>query len=146
MPESTSKVCIVTGASSGIGFAAARRFANEGYKLVLCGRRKDAMDRALGELEKLTTCHATVGDIGEVDTQQDLFDKTLEQFGRIDVLVNNAGSAPLGEFDSIETSVFETVIDVNIRAVFSMSQLVWPVMRKQGCGTIVNISSMAAVN
>lgn len=146
MTNSKQKVCIITGASNGIGLATAQRFASEGYRVAICGRRPDALELAATKIGDSQSVLNIVGDVGDIETRKKLIESTLEKFGRIDVLVNNAGAAPLGEFESIDESTFEDVVSTNIRAIFSLTQLAWPIMKGQGSGTVVNISSMAAVD
>jgi len=140
------KVCIITGASGGIGLATAQRFASEGYRVAICGRRQDALQQTVTTLEQTTDVVSVCGDVGDAQLQQTLVDRPVEQFGRIDVLVNNAGSAPLGNFETIDSSTFENVLQTNISAVFSLTQIVWRHMIAAKHGSIVNISSMAAID
>jgi len=143
--ESTKKVCVVTGGSNGIGLATAKRFAAEGYHIAICGRRNDALNDAVSQIGNSDSVEAVCGDIGSAETRQALVNQTLKRFGRIDVLVNNAGAAPLCDFASIDESTFEGVLNTNIRAVFSLTQAVWPSLVK-GDGTVINISSLAAID
>lgn len=145
MPEN-NKVCIITGASSGIGLAAAKRFASEGYRLAICGRREESLQQAVASLKETTDVVSVCGDVGDAQVQQSLVDQTLQQFGRIDVLVNNAGAAPLGNLETIDAATFENVLQTNISAVFSLTQIVWKKMLKAQQGSIVNISSLAAID
>lgn len=146
MSESTEKVCIVTGASSGIGLATAQRFISKGYRVAICGRQLDALLSVAASFKSADNVLAISGDIGDSETRRQLVDEAMEKFGRIDVLVNNAGAAPLGAFESIDESTFETVISTNVRAVFSLTQMVWPKLKETGGGTIVSISSLAAID
>ena len=129
MTNSKQKVCIITGASNGIGLATAQRFASEGYRVAICGRRPDALELAATKIGDSQSVLNIVGDVGDIETRKKLIESTLEKFGRIDVLVNNAGAAPLGEFESIDESTFEGVVSTNIRAIFSLTQLAWPIMK-----------------
>ena len=140
------KVCIVTGGSSGIGLATAKRFAAQGYRIVICGRQQSKLDAALLALESVPQTIAICGDIGDASMRQQLIEQTLETFGRIDVLVNNAGAAPLGMLESITSATFTSVFKTNIEAAFLLSQMVWPQLVAIGGGSIVNISSMAAID
>ena len=140
------KVCIVTGGSSGIGLATAKRFAAQGYRIVICGRQQSKLDAALLALESVPQTIAICGDIGDASMRQQLIEQTLETFGRIDVLVNNAGAAPLGMLESITPATFTSVFKTNIEAAFLLSQMVWPQLVANGGGSIVNISSMAAID
>ena len=146
MSDSSKKVCVVTGGSSGIGFATAKRFVTEGYRVSICGRRKESLVASAESLGHPDSVETVCGDIGDRTTRQELIKQTLQKFGRIDVLVNNAGAAPLCNFAAIEEESFENVFNINIRAAFSLTQTVWPTMLSQGGGSIVNISSMAAID
>ncbi len=139
--------CIVTGASSGIGLATAKRFASEGFNVAICGRRDSELDAAKSTLEDLSAEVISIcGDVGEETTREEIINRTLQQWGRIDTLVNNAGAAPLSPFSEIAMATFENVLSTNVRAVFSLTQLVWPNMVRAGQGTIVNVSSLAALD
>lgn len=140
-----NKTCLITGGSSGIGFATAKQFAAEGYCVSICGRRQSALDQAAKLIESENVL-AIQGDIAAAKTRSVLIEETIQRFGSIDVLVNNAGAAPLGDFESIDAETFESVIDINIRAVFELTQLAWSNMKTSGGGSIINISSMAAVD
>lgn len=144
---SEKKTCVITGASGGIGLCTAKRFVSEGYNVAICGRRKEPLESATAELEGGSADVISVcGDVADEETRKLLVAKTTEQWGRIDVLVNNAGAAPLSEFPSIDAKTFESVLDINVRAVFFLTQLVWPMMVEAGQGSIVNISSLAAID
>lgn len=146
MSDATAKVCIVTGASSGIGLATAKHFSTKGYRVAICGRRCDAIEAAASAIGDTNSVLSVAGDIGNSETRKQLLQQTVAKFGRIDVLVNNAGAAPLGEIESIDDETFENVIDTNIRAIFSLTKMAWPIMKGQGGGSVVNISSLAAVD
>ena len=144
--ELSHKVCIVTGGSSGIGLATAARFVKEGYRVSICGRRSEALNKAVSQLGNPESVVSVCGDIGQASTRQELVKQTLEKFGRIDVLVNNAGAAPLGDFATIDEGTFDSVLDTNVKAVFSLTQSIWPILLNNGGGSVVNISSMAAID
>ena len=146
MPDENQKVCLVTGGGSGIGFATAKRFANEGYCISICGRRIETLQAAAKSIGDPGSVLAISSDIGDAESRKTLVGETLEKFGRIDVLVNNAGAAPLGDFESIDEETFENVLNTNVRGLFHLSQSIWPIMKHDGGGSIVNISSMAAVD
>ena len=122
------KVCIVTGAGSGIGRASAQLFAAEGARVVAA------------DLEG-TPYRIDVGDEDEV---QRLADAVVAEFGRIDVLFNNAGVAGVGDLEETSLELWEHVMRVNVRGVFLMSRAVAPVMIAQRSGSIVNMSSAIA--
>jgi NAD(P)-dependent dehydrogenase (short-subunit alcohol dehydrogenase family) len=150
MTESKTKVCLITGGSDGIGLATAKRFFEHGYHVVICGRRAEKLQAAAEEISALSDLNNKVvtinGDLNNSKTRADLLKNSIERFGRIDVLVNNAGAAPLGSFESIDEATFDRVLQTNIRSVFLLTQKVWAEMLTRGGGTIVNISSMAAVD
>ncbi len=144
-----NSVCLVTGGSSGIGLATALLFAEKGYEIAICGRReskllkaKRAIDAVLGGRE----CFAMVADLGNTEQAVELAEKTLNRFGRIDLLVNNAAASPLSPFHEISPEVFEATINTNVRSLFYLTQAIWKKMREQGTGVIVNISSLSAVD
>lgn len=146
MPDTAQKVCLITGSSSGIGLATARRFAKEGYCVSICGRRSGPLESAAASIGDSDAVLAVCGDVGDAELRKRLLTKTLDKFGRVDVLVNNAGAAPLADFESIDTEVFESLFNINIRSAFHLSQSVWPILKQNGGGTIVNISSLAAID
>ncbi len=140
-------VCVVTGGSAGIGLAVARHFAARGYRLALCGRNPQTLLAAEQELRQSSaTCLALALDLAEPGAPTRLIEEVVQRFGRVDVLVNNAGHAPLAPLNQLTGADFERAVAVNIRAVFHTTQAVWPIMRQQGGGVIVNISSLASVD
>lgn len=146
-------VCLITGGSSGIGLATARRFAAQGYDVAICGRdqgklsqSRDKILESGDETGNSTQCLAVTADLNEIDQARGIAQQTIDTFGRIDVLVNNAASAPLAPFEEFTPEVFETTINTNIRSLFYLTQIVWKQMKEQGRGTIVNISSLSAVD
>lgn len=153
MIESTSEdypVCVITGGSSGIGLAAAELFSRRGFRIAICARRPEL----LKEAKRLITSVAPA-DVELLSLQVDLADpqaarvfgqSVVDAFGRINVLVNNAGLAPLMPFGDIDDETFENVMNVNMRSVFQLTQVAWKQMLNQGRGLIVNISSLAAVD
>jgi NAD(P)-dependent dehydrogenase (short-subunit alcohol dehydrogenase family) len=146
MTKDAQRVCIVTGGSNGIGFATAQRFLREGYRVSICGRRQDALNEAVSQLGDAESVVSVCGDIGQASTRQKLVDETISKFGRVDVLVNNAGAAPLGEFAAIEESTFDDTLNTNVRAPFLLTQSVWPTLLANSGGTVINISSLAAID
>ena len=144
-------VCVITGGSSGIGLATACRFYAAGYRVSICGRSQERLDEAAKLIAANTLVDskriATVAiDLDDPAQAKAFAQKSLEHFGRIDVLVNNAGVAPLSPFGAITEDSFEQLINVNVRSGFYLTQLAWNTMVKQGGGTIVNISSLSAVD
>jgi short-subunit dehydrogenase len=132
------KVIIVTGASSGIGLATARRLAGLGAFVVLAARSKKRLEALQKELPGSL---AVVTDMTREKDREGLVKKTMARYGRIDVLVNNAGRGLLGNVESFELEQFRQITELNLFAVVRAMQLVIPIMRRQGGGAIVNISS-----
>jgi short-subunit dehydrogenase len=141
------KVVIVTGASSGIGEATAREFGREGAKVVLAARRVDRLQSLAGEIEAMDTeAFVVQADLSKLEDIQKLVEQTLEKFGRIDVLVNNAGFGRLDWLENLDpVKDIQAQIDVNVMGVIQTTRQVLPVMIKQRSGSIVNMCSMAGL-
>jgi len=137
--ELDGRVAIVTGASSGLGDRFARVLSAAGAQVVGAARRADRLERLAGEVEGLApvTCDVTV----DADLER-LVAFTLERFGRIDVLVNNAGAGRAHPAESEPPEHFRGVVDINLNAVFVLSQLAGRAMLEAGSGSIINIASM----
>lgn len=139
-----NKVVIITGASSGLGEATARLLAQRGAKLVLAARRKERLDEIAAELRQsgalVTTVAADVSRRADVDA---IAAAALRDFGRIDVLVNNAGIMPLASLDKLKVDEWDRMIDVNIKGVLYGIAAVLPGMRERGRGHVINLSSVA---
>ncbi|WP_313296317.1 SDR family oxidoreductase [Diaphorobacter sp.] len=135
------RVCLVTGAAQGIGAACARRFAQEQAHVIVCDINDDEGNRLAQELGA-TYVHCDVGDKAQVDAA---VEKARAQFGRIDVLVNNAGIFKVADFLDIEETDFDAVLRVNVKGAFLMGQAVARVMAQQGAGSIINMSSVNSV-
>jgi NADP-dependent 3-hydroxy acid dehydrogenase YdfG len=134
----TGAVVIVTGASSGIGAAAARLLTDAGAHPVLAARRADrlgALSRELGGVLAVPT------DVTDRKAVRQLVQLTLDRYGRVDGLVNNAGVSLHESLDTLDLDEFCRVLDLNVVSVVAMTQAVLPAMRARGSGRIVNISS-----
>ncbi|MFH0980527.1 MAG: SDR family oxidoreductase [Planctomycetota bacterium] len=139
------QVAIVTGGGSGIGRATCLRFAEAGAHVVAAARTQAQLGQTKAKVESRGgKCTIIPTDVSSPDEVAHLIEATVAKLGRIDVLVNCAGVGPRAPIEEFEISVFTSVLGVNVAAVFYSSKGVWPVMKKQGGGTIVNISSMAA--
>lgn len=140
-------VAIVTGGSTGIGLAIAQRFAQDQFAVVICARDATALQTARERIEALKReCLALALDLSETGAPRDLIARTLDHFGRIDVLVNNAARAPRLPLEQITVEEFRRTQALNMEAIFHATQAVWPLFREQGGGVIVNISSLASVD
>lgn len=138
------KIVIITGASSGLGESTARHLADRGAKLVLAARREDRLKSLAEELEaKGADVLWQVTDVTDRKQVESLAAATKEKFGRIDVLINNAGLMPLAPLDALKVDEWEQMIDVNIKGVLYGIAAVLPTMREQHSGHVINLSSVA---
>lgn len=144
-----SKVVIVTGASSGIGEAAAREFGREGAKVVLAARRMDRLETLAEEINRMGTgaqALAVEADLSRLEDIQSLISQTVDTFGRIDVLVNNAGFGRLDWLENLDPKKdIESQFDVNVLGVVQTTRQALPVMIRQRAGHIINMCSMAGL-
>lgn len=131
-------VVVVTGASSGIGEATARAAAERGARLVLAARREERISALAEDLGRAVAVRCDVTDPAQVRT---LVRSAVEAFGRIDVVVNNAGQGLQVPVEQLALDDFRAVLELNLIAPLSVMQAVIPVMRAQGSGSIVNVSS-----
>lgn len=144
MPDVQPKAVIITGASSGLGEAAARRLAKTGAKLMLAARREDRLKALVTEIEQAGgTAQYRVTDVTDRTQVAALAEATQQAYGRIDVLINNAGLMPLSPLDATKVEEWDKMVDVNIKGVLYGIAAVLPIMRQQKSGHIINISSVA---
>lgn len=139
------KVVLITGASRGIGAAIARRFAREGYSLVInCSKSEQALLSLKEELEKnyQIPVLASIGNIGDFHYVSALYDQIQESFGRIDILINNAGISHIGLLTDMTLEDWNSIINTNLSSVFFTSKLAIPYMLSKQAGKIINISSV----
>jgi short-subunit dehydrogenase len=137
------KTVIITGASAGIGAEAARRFIDEGAKVVLAARGAEGLDRVAGELKERGEVLTVSMDVTDRAACQGLLERAVATFGAIHVLVNNAGFNRRGAVEEYEADDLARVVDVNLRAPVVLSRLVLPHLRMAGGGAIVNVASIA---
>lgn len=138
------KIVVITGASSGLGAATARRLANEGATVVLAARRRDRIEALAKELstgERRVLAIET--DVTNKDQVKALVDKTVEMHGRIDVILNNAGLMPLSPIERLKVDEWDRMVDVNIKGVLYGIAAALPHMQRQKSGQIINVSSVA---
>jgi len=143
------KVVIVTGASSGIGEATARQFGREGAKVILAARRVDKLESLAQEIVSMNTGAETLvvqADLSKLEDIQKLIDETVGKFGRVDVLVNNAGFGRLNWLENLDPMKdIQAQFDVNVMGVIQTTRQALPVMMKQRSGHIINMCSMAGL-
>lgn len=139
------KIVLVTGASSGIGEATARELSARGATLVLGARRTDRLEKLVAELRAQgATAEFQALDVTNRDSVADVVRFARERFGRLDVIVNNAGVMPLSPLEALKVNEWEQMIDVNIKGVLYGIAAVLPVFAQQGHGHVINTSSIAA--
>ncbi len=144
MSEIKDKVVIITGASSGLGEATARRLAKNGAKLMLAARREERLKELVADIQKDGgTAKYQVTDVTDKSQVEALAKATHQAYERIDVLVNNAGLMPLSPLDQTKVDEWDKMVDVNIKGVLYAIAAVLPIMRQQKSGHIINLSSVA---
>ena len=144
MPNIKDKVVIITGASSGLGEATARRLAKNGVKLMLAARREDRLKELVADILKDGgIAKYQVTDVTDKSQVEALAKATHQAYERIDVLVNNAGLMPLSPLDETKVDEWDKMVDVNIKGVLYAVAAVLPIMRQQKSGHIINLSSVA---
>jgi short-subunit dehydrogenase len=139
--EIAGKIVIVTGASSGIGAATARLAAERGAKVVLAARRTDRIAALAATLPDSLSVTTDMRDPVQI---QRLMDSAMERFGRVDVLINNAGQGLHLPIEQVRLEDFRSVVELNVYGPLLAMQSVIPIMRRQGGGCIVNVSSMTS--
>ena len=137
------KVALLTGASRGIGKACALILAEEGCKLAVCARKREALDEAVKDMKaKGAEVLSFPADITKSDDLKNFVSQAAEKFGRVDILVNNAGTGRLSDPMELPEEEFRFNMDLMLFATINCSKEVVPHMRKQGSGRIINISSI----
>lgn len=136
------KTAIVTGGNSGLGYATAKKFSDNGYTTYIVGRNKEKTLKACSDIGKLAK--PVVFDLDQLDKIPEMISQIAKNEGQIDVLVNNAGINMKKEFLEVTDEDFDKIMHTNVKSVFAISREVVKVMKTNGGGNIINISSMAA--
>ncbi|NKB53435.1 MAG: SDR family NAD(P)-dependent oxidoreductase [Rhizobiaceae bacterium] len=146
MNDVRKPVALITGASAGIGAASAREMAQSGYCVVAMARSTDKLQALVAQIaEQGGDADYSTGDVANADDVARAVQRCVERFGGLDVLVNNAGLIePIARIESSDQSAWSHVVDVNLKGVYYGIRQALPVMKQQGGGTIINISSGAA--
>ncbi len=140
------KVVLITGASSGIGETTAKVLAAQGATVVLGARRTDRLDALVAEITAAGgTAIARALDVTRRDDVQAFADHAIERFGRIDVIVNNAGVMPLSPMAALKVDEWDRMVDVNIKGVLHGIAAVLPAMQAQGSGHVISVSSIGGL-
>ncbi|QEL22024.1 SDR family oxidoreductase [Bosea sp. F3-2] len=146
MSHLANKIVLITGASSGIGEATARALAKAGAVVVLGARRTDRLETLAAEINAASgkAIYRSV-DVTSRDDVQAFADAALAAFGRIDVIINNAGIMPLSPMASLKVDEWDRMVDVNIKGVLYGIAAVLPAMNRQGSGQVINVSSIGGL-
>lgn len=142
----TGKVAVVSGASSGLGADAALAYAKAGADVALLARRAEKLNGVKAEIEKLgRKAIAIVCDVTKEESVKQAIEEVVHAFGKIDILLNNAGIAVRGGVDSMSVEEWDKSFDTNVKGIFLASKYVIPHMKEKGYGKIVNVASVNAV-
>jgi short-subunit dehydrogenase len=138
------RTIVITGASAGVGAAAARRFAAEGGRVVLAARGRARLQRIVdGIADAGGTALAVAADVADLRSMQGLLDRAAGAYGGIDVLVNNAGAQARGPIDSFSADELARVVTVNLTAPIVLTRLALPYLRRSSAAAVVNVASLA---
>ena len=141
----SGKVALVAAASKGLGRAIAEELAAEGASVALCARGEEALERARDEIQRTTKAEviAIAGDVSRAGDVDRITRATLERFGRIDVLVTNAGGPPSGKFESLTPEMWKQAVDLTLMSVINLTRAVIPGMKERKWGRVINVTSIA---
>ncbi len=145
MGKLDGKVAIVTGATSGMGRDSAKLFAAEGAKVVITGRNEERAKEVVDDIKaEGGEAIYVIADMANLDDVEKIFDATMEEYGTVDVLFNNAGMLSMSPLMDLTIEEWNRVFNVNVTSALRLTQLVAPVMKEKGKGTIVNTCSVAS--
>ncbi|OQA90879.1 MAG: putative oxidoreductase [Bacteroidetes bacterium ADurb.Bin234] len=140
-----NKVVVITGASSGIGRACAIQFAKEGAHVVIAARSKDKLELTEKEILSMSGAVLSVkADVSSEDECKNLIHKTIDKFGKIDILINNAGISMRAMFEDVQTDVIKKLMDINFYGMLYCTKYALPYILKEG-GSLIGVSSLAGI-
>lgn len=146
MFDLTGKVAVITGASAGLGADAAKSYAAQGADVALLARRKEKLTAVAEEIRATgRRAIAVQCDVANEESVKSAVEEVLKEFGKIDILLNNAGIADLGAVDTMTVEQWDRSMDINVKGIFLMSKYIVPQMKERKYGKIVNITSVNAV-
>jgi NAD(P)-dependent dehydrogenase (short-subunit alcohol dehydrogenase family) len=142
----SGKAAVVTGGSEGIGYAAARSLAAEGARVVICARREDVLEGAARRLAEETGGEVVpvAADVSRVEDVERLMQTALDRFGRLDALVNNAGTSRAAKFETVTDAAWQEDLDLKLFGAIRTCRLAIPAMRQAGGGSIVSVLNIGA--
>ena len=145
MGKLDGKVAIATGATSGMGRATAKLFAKEGAKVVVTGRNEERAKEVVDDIKaEGGEAIYVIADMSNLDDVKNIFDATMDEYGTVDILFNNAGMLSMSPLMDLTIEEWTKVFNVNVTSALILTQLVAPVMKEKGKGTIVNTCSVAS--
>jgi NAD(P)-dependent dehydrogenase (short-subunit alcohol dehydrogenase family) len=140
------KTAIITGAAAGIGAASASLFASEGAKIVAVDLDRERLDQLAGQIEASGgKCLAVTADVSQRDDVQNVLRSTIQKFGRVDILFNNAGIVPVGKVDAISEEQWDRAMAINVKSMYLFCHAIIPQLSAQGGGVILNTASATAL-
>lgn len=142
------QVAVVTGGTRGIGLAIVKKFLEQGATVILFGSRQETADKAVAKLLEENPKSVVSGmapNLGSLESVEKAFKEIVGQYGQIDILVNNAGISARESLYDYKESDFDTIMELNVKAVFDCSRAAAPYMKEQGHGCIINTSSMVSI-
>ena len=141
-----NKVAIITGGTRGIGFETVKLFLENKAKVVLFGSKEESVNKALAELNNFgLQAEGYYPNLNNIDEINEVIKKIHNEYGHIDILINNAGISANKKIDDTTSEEFEKIMDLNVNAVFNMTKAVVPYMKEQKDGVILNTSSMVSI-
>ncbi|MEU9384258.1 SDR family oxidoreductase [Streptomyces sp. NPDC048279] len=146
LPELSGKVAVITGASRGIGYGVAEALIARGDRVAITGRNEDALKEAVQSLGSERVI-GIAGKAHDLDHQREVVERTMEAFGRVDFLINNAGTNPVfGPIADVDLDVARKVFETNVVSALGFAQKTWHAWQKDNGGAIVNIASVAGLS
>ena len=146
LPELSGKVAVITGASRGIGYGVAEALIARGDRVAITGRNEDALKEAVQSLGSERVI-GIAGKAHDLDHQREVVERTMEAFGRVDFLINNAGTNPVfGPIADVDLDVARKVFETNVVSALGFAQKAWHAWQKDNGGAIVNIASVAGLS
>jgi NAD(P)-dependent dehydrogenase (short-subunit alcohol dehydrogenase family) len=142
----SSRTAIVTGGSKGLGLGIATRFAASGADVVIAGRGREALDAAVASIGKVAKGKvvAAQGDVSVADDVKRIYNEAMKAFGKIDIVVNNAGTSRAGPFENLTDEILQTDLDQKLFAAVRLTRLVWPQMKERKWGRVINVLATGA--
>src|SRR5438477_12866841 len=142
----SGRTAIVTGASKGIGFAIAKRFAESGADVAIVARGRASLDAAVGEIKTATNSHVigVQGDVAKAGDVQRAYNEAMAAFGKLDIAVNNAGTSRAGPFEAMSDEVLQSDLELKLFAAVRIARLVLPQMKERRFGRIINVLNIGA--